>query len=373
MDAITVSPHRRPAERFGRAARVHVAIMATTLFSTLLPGDAAAQQVERLFYYVDRETSYESFVANVDRIDILAPSSYNIDEDGVVYGAVDPTVLELAREHGVRVMPLLVNRGFNQADLTTFLEDEDARTRVIETLVELCRRHDYDGIQLDIENLSIHDRDVFTEFYRAAAAALHAEGYEISAAVVHKPDELAGATAYQEWLFDSWRGGYDLAAMAEVSDFLSVMTYSQHTRRTPPGPQAGLPWMEDVIDVFLEHMPPEKLSLGIAVGSPHWYTSYEERITPELARSYNRVETHGWATHLIERNGAELHWDDEQKVSYAYFPVEGTWEWIFLEDARSFDARLDLVRRSGLRGFSVWVIGHEDPALWELLPPRAGR
>jgi spore germination protein YaaH len=244
---------------------------------------------------------------------------------------------------------------------------------VIETLVELCRRHDYDGIQIDIENLSIHDRDVFTEFYRAAAAALHAGGYRISAAVVHKPDELAGATAYQEWLFDSWRGGYDLAAMAEVSDFLSVMTYSQHTRRTPPGPQAGLPWMEDVIDVFLEHMPPEKLSLGIAVGSPHWYTSYEERITPELARSYNRVETHGWATHLIERSGAELHWDDAQKVSYAYFPVEGTWEWIFLEDARSFAARLDLVRQRELRGFSVWVIGHEDPALWELLPARTGR
>jgi spore germination protein YaaH len=373
MDATTVSTRSRPAERLARAALVPAAIIAATLAPTLLPRDASAQQVERLFYYVDRETSYESFVANVDRIDILAPSSYNIDEDGVVYGEVDPMVLELAREHDVRVMPLLVNRGFNQADLTTFLRDESARARVIETLVELCRRHGYDGIQIDIENLSIHDRDVFTEFYRAAAAALHAGGYEISAAVVHKPDELAGATAYQEWLFDSWRGGYDLAAMAEVSDFLSVMTYSQHTRRTPPGPQAGLPWMEDVIDVFLEHMPADKLSLGIAVGSPHWYTSYEEQITPELARSYARVETHGWATHLIERSGAELHWDDEQKVSYAYFPVEGTWEWIFLEDGRSFGARLDLVRRRGLRGFSVWVIGHEDPGIWELLPPRAGR
>jgi spore germination protein YaaH len=348
-------------------------LLVAALAAVLRPAPTEAQEVERLFYYVDRETSYESFVANADRIDILAPSSYNIDEDGVVYGQVDPMVLQLAREHGVRVMPLLVNRGFNQADLTTFLESEEARARVIETLVELCRRHGYDGIQIDIENLSIHDRDLFTDFYRAAAAALHAGGYEISAAVVHKPDELPGATAYQEWLFDSWRGGYDLSAMAEVSDFLSVMTYSQHTRRTPPGPQAGLPWMEDVIDVFLEHMPPEKLSLGIAVGSPHWYTSYEERITPELARSYNRVETHGWATHLIARHGAELRWDDEQKVGYAYFPVEGTWEWIFLEDARSFDARLDLVRERGLRGFSVWVMGYEDPAVWDLLPPRSGR
>ncbi|MGD2069551.1 MAG: glycosyl hydrolase family 18 protein [Gemmatimonadota bacterium] len=349
------------------------AALAITVASTLFVPDARAQDVERLFYYVDRESSYESFVANVDRIDILAPSSYNIDEDGVVYGQVDPTVLELARERGIRVMPLLVNRGFDQEKLTTFLEDEEARARVISALVELCRRHDYDGIQLDIENLSIHDRDLFTAFYRDAARALHAEGYRISAAVVHRPDDLSGATPYQEWLFDSWRGGYDLAALAEIGDFLSVMTYSQHTRRTPPGPQAGLPWMEDVIDFFLEHMPPEKLSLGIAVGSPHWFTSYEERITPELARSYNRVETHAWATHLIDRHGAELVWDDEQKVSYAYFSVEGTWEWIFLEDARSFEARLDLVRSRGLRGFSVWVLGYEDPELWGLLPARSGR
>jgi spore germination protein YaaH len=349
------------------------ALLILTAGLALLPATASAQEVERLFYYVDRESSWDRFVANVDRIDVLAPSAYNIDEDGVVYGQLDPVVLELARENGVRVMPLLVNRGFDQSDLTTFLEDEDARSRTIASLVELCRRHEYDGIQIDIENLSIRDRDLFTEFYREAAAALHAEGYRISVAVVHRPDELPGATAYQEWLFDSWRGGYDLTALADIGDFISVMTYSQHTRRTPPGPQAGLPWMVDVIDVFLEHMPPEKLSLGIAVGSPHWYTSYEESITPELARSYATVLTHAWATHLIERNDAELIWDDEQKVSYAWFSVEGTWEWIFLEDARSFDARLDLIRDRGLRGFSVWVLGSEDEAVWDLLPPRAGR
>jgi len=338
-----------------------------------LPSPATAQEVERLFYYVDRESSWERFAANVERIDLLAPSGYNIDEDGVVYGDVDPMVLDLAREHGVRVMPLLVNRGFDQADLTTFLEDDRARARTIEALVELCRRHAFDGIQIDIENLSVHDRELFTDFYRDAATALHGAGYRISVAVVHRPDELPGVTAYQEWLWDSWRGGYDLAELAEIGDFVSVMTYSQHTRRTPPGPQAGLPWMVDVIDVFLEHMPAEKLSLGIAVGSPHWYTSYEERITPELARSYAQVLTHGWAMHLIERHGAELHWDEEQGVSWARFSVAGTWEWIFLEDARSFDARLDLIRDRGLRGFSVWVIGSEDEAVWDLLPPRVGR
>jgi spore germination protein YaaH len=282
-------------------------------------------------------------------------------------------VLALAKEHGVPVMPLLVNRGFDQAKLSTLLTERDATSRISASLVELCRRHGYAGIQIDFENLAIGDRDVFTRFYREAAAALHGAGYRISVAVVHRPDELAGANAYQEWLFDSWRGGYDLAALAEAGDFISVMTYAQHTRRTPPGPQAGLPWVTDVIEYFLRFMPAEKLSLGVPLGSQHWYTSYEERITPELARSYSAQLSHAWAMGLIERHGGTLQWNDEQQVGWAHFSVGGTFEWVFLEDARSFRAKLGLMDRHGLRGFSAWVLGPEDPAIWEALPPRRTR
>ncbi|HEX6135238.1 MAG TPA: glycosyl hydrolase family 18 protein [Longimicrobiales bacterium] len=336
----------------------------------LLASPLSAQQRERLFYYVDQEPSWNSLVRNIERIDVIAPSAYFVDEDGIVWGGVDPRVLELARRHDVRVVPLLVNRGFDQAELHELLVDDAARRRVIDALVELCRRRGYDGIQIDFENLSIHDRDAFTRFYREAAEALHGAGFRISIAVVHRPDELAGATAYQEWLMDSWRGGYDLAALAAAGDFISVMTYSQHTRRTPPGPQASVPWMEDVIAYFLEFVPPQKLSLGIATGSQHWYTSYEERITPELARSYSAQLSHAWALGMIQRNGGELHWSDRHQVTYSFFPVGGTFEWIFLEDARSFRARLALVEKHELRGFSVWVLGPEDPEIWEALPAR---
>jgi spore germination protein YaaH len=333
-----------------------------------LAGPLGAQRPpERLFYYTDNEAAYTSLVAHVDRIDVLAPSAYFVDESGVVWGDVDARVLSLAREHEVDVVPLLVNRGFDQEELHALLADSAARARVVADLVELCRRHDYRGIQIDFENLSIDDRDAFTRFYREAAGALHAAGRTISVAVVHRPDRLAGATAYQEWLLDSWRGGYDLAALAEAGDFVSVMTYSQHTRRTPPGPQAGLPWTRDVVDHFLASMPPDKLSLGIALGSQHWYTSYEEDIRPELARSYSRQLSHGWATGLVERHGAELHWSEQQQVAYAFFAVGGTFEWLFLEDARSFRAKLGLIDERGLRGFSAWVLGPEDPGIWALL------
>lgn len=242
-----------------------------------------------------------------------------------------------------------------------------ARRRAVAAMVELCRRYGFAGIQFDFENVSIADRDAYTTFFREAADALHGAGYRIGMAVVHRPDALPGPTRYHGWLFTNWRGGYDLEAIARIADFISVMTYAQHTRRTPPGPQASVKWMEDVVRYVLEHVPPDKLSLGIPTGSQHWYTSQEDRIVPEMARSYSENIDYARAMALIERNGAEVVWSAEHQVAFAYYDRGGTFEWIFLEDARSFAAKLELARRFRLRGISVWVLGNEDPAIWEQL------
>ncbi len=330
----------------------------------------AGQDTERLFYYVDREESFASFRDHAHQIDVVAPHAYQVDGDGIVWGEVDPRMLRLAEEPGVRIMPYINQPGFDQEMLHELLVDEAARSRAIGWLLEACRRHDLYGIQFDFENVSIEDRDAYTRFYQEAADALHAEGYRISMAVVHRPDELPGPSRYHKWLFRNWRAGYDLEAIARIGDWISVMTYSQHTRRTPPGPNAGVPWDRDVIEYFLQFMPPEKLSLGIPVGSQHWYTSQEDRITPEMARSYSEGLTWAEARTLIERYDAEEHWSEVHQVPYAFYSRGGTFEWIFLENARSFQAKLGLIDEYDLRGFSVWVLGNEDPGIWTVLAER---
>jgi spore germination protein len=351
-----------------------VPCVAACLLLVLLPLPVCAQrQVERLFYYTDTQPAWESLQKNIAQITLLAPGGYSVDEDGIIWGSVDARVMRLARQHDVPVMPLVVNPGFNQETLHRFLANEAARTRAVHSLVEVCRRNGYAGIQVDFENLSINDRDAFTQFFREMATALHREGYRISAAVVHRPDDLAGATQYQKWLFRNWRAGYDLKALGEIGDFLSLMSYNQHTRRTPPGPQHGMPWLREVVEYALQHVPAAKLSMGIITNSMHWYTSQEDRITPEMARSYSAVLPHARAVGLAESHGARWRWDEEQQVAYTWFSNNGTFEWLFLEDGRSFVPRLDLVDEYGLRGFSVWVLGSEDPAIWDTLRQRGSR
>jgi len=319
-------------------------IAAATL---VFPTSVHAQALERLFYYVDREDSYQSLLRNIDQITVLGPQVYTVDSLGIVFGELDSRVLALAKAHRVKVMPLVVNEAFNQPALRKLLADTAARARATRSLVQLCQQNGYWGIQFDIENVNIQDRDMLSAWYRETANALHRGGYH-------------------RFLQDSWRAGYDLAALAQAGDFISLMTYSENTRRTPPGPVAALPWMRENIEYFLKFVPREKLSLGIPTYGDHWY-SREDRTIPERARSWSETVGWTWGSGIAERHGAVMQWDGVAGVPFAYFSNGGVYEWVFLENARSFREKLNLVRSYRLRGFSVWVLGPEDPGIWDVL------
>ena len=330
---------------------------------------ALGAQGERLFYYVDREDAYRSLVAHINQITVLGPQSYTVDSLGTFFGGVDARVLKLANEHHVKVMPLFVNEGFNQPALHRLLGDEAAQRRSIDAMVGSCRRHGYWGIQFDVENINEQDRDRFTKWFTDAAAALHGAGFAISIAVVHRTDEAVGPTAYHRFLQESWRGGYDIAALSRVADFISMMSYDQHTRRTPPGPVAGLTWVRENVDYFLRYVPAEKLSLGVPLYGDHWFARADATI-PEQVRSWSETVTWRWGSHLAERANAPMRWEDTDQVPFTYYANGGTYEWLFLENARSFEAKLRLMQEKKLRGFSAWVLGLEDEEIWQKLAAR---
>lgn len=327
---------------------------------------ASAQNAgERLFYYVDREDSYNSLVKHIDQISVIAPQVYVLDSLGIMWGQLDQRVVDLAKKHNVKVMPLFTNEGFNQAGLHRLLGDSAALRRSVQSMVDLCKSQGYWGLQFDVENLNITDRDRFTRWYSDASRALHGVGCKISIAVVHRTEEGAGATAYGRFMQDSWRGGYDFAALAKASDFVTLMTYSQHTRRTTPGPVAGMTWVKDALDYALRFIPPEKLSLGIPTYGSRWYTRSDA--SADRASSTNETVSWTWGTGFAERHRAQVKWDSTEQVPYASYYVGGLNEWLFLEDVRAFKAKLGLAKSHKLRGFSVWVLGPEDPAIWDLL------
>ena len=335
---------------------------------TLAVEPVAAQKMETLFYAVDTEASLSNFQRHVDAISIIAPQTYSVDERGILSGAVDSRILSLAREKGVKVMPLVINPGFNQPMIHKLLFDPSAQDLAIASMIEQCRQHGFYGFQFDLENVNVADKEALTRFYRKAADAFHEKGLALSIAVVPRTSDFAGSGSYSKWIFENWRGAYDYKALAEAGDFISLMTYDQHTAHTPPGPVAGLPWMEAVIDFALKkEVPPGKISLGIPLYSDHWFPEAQG----EQARSWGREISFDQAEGLAQRFAAVPEWDNREKTSFTHFERDGVYEYLFIEEARSFEAKLELVKKYNLRGLSAWRLGMEDERIWNALPTEA--
>jgi spore germination protein YaaH len=353
-----------PDSHFDRTMRRPSLLALLALPSLLAVRPALSQTTEALWYSTDAESSVRSFLAHADRISIVAPQSFSMDSIGLIWGRVDPRVIATARAKGVKVVPLIVNPGFDQAIFHRVLTAPDARRRAIRNITALCRDNRFDGIQFDFENISVTDRDAFTSFSREVADSLHRIKCTLSAAVVPRASEFPGPTSYHKWIYDNWRGAYDYKALADAMDFLSLMTYSQHTRRTPPGPVAGYPWMEGVVKYLLTlGVPPSKISLGLPSYSEWWYPTWD---AAGGARMGGGSLTYEGAQGLLAKNEATPTWDEKQKEYLAFWQNDGIDEFLFMVDARTFAARLPLVSQYKLRGYSVWVLGFEDPKVWEL-------
>src|SRR6478736_5104200 len=81
----------------------------------------AAQKAEALWYSVDREESTQSFLAHADRISIVSPQVFSIDSLGVIWGSVDPRIVSAAHAKGVKLVPLVMNPGFDQPTIHRIL------------------------------------------------------------------------------------------------------------------------------------------------------------------------------------------------------------------------------------------------------------
>jgi spore germination protein len=342
-------------------------MLAATLLVMAASGQAQKSQPrEAIFYLTDAPDAIASFESNAKRVSVIAPQSYRVNAQGDLEGAVPARVLEVARSRGVRVMPLIVNPGWNLELFHTLVNDATARARLIARTVAVGRQNHFWGWQLDFEQIHIDDRDALTRFYREAATALHAADMTLSIAVYPDPEAHGDtATSYHKWLRTYFTGAYDLKALAEAGDFISLMTYLQHSAHTPPGPVGSRPYIDRVIRHALALViSREKLSLGIPFFSMHWFTSWSEE-----RGAFSSARGMGWqaAQRLLRDNGGAAMWDLGLASNQASWEKAGTLEYAWIEDARSLEPKLELQTSYGLRGISVWRIGQEDPGVWAVI------
>ncbi len=326
-------------------------------------------QTKTLFYMSNDLRSVQSFMAHRDRIDILSPTWYSVDAAGLVTGEPQPQVLKGAKQAHIALFPIFAL--FDKEKVHKLLNDPKAQDEMDRAFVRECKENGYDGVQYDLEDILWTDRDALSAMVAKTAATLHREHLQLQIAVVPNAPGHAGETAFAKWIFEEWRAAFDLKALGESVDLLCLMTYDQHTRWTAPGPVGGWGWTNDNLTYALKVVPKDKLSLGISLYGYHWFTGdpglnkteKKPNITAEYISQPNAI-------YLRDTYGGKEHWDEDDHSPYFWFYRDQMREWIFYTNERAFADRYKLAQGNGLAGVCSWVLGEEDPAIWNALPVR---
>lgn len=342
-------------------------LLAASLAALLCSTGAGAKTPTALFYMMETPKSVASFEAHIDKIGLLVPTWYGVDQNGLVHGEPNPYVLKLAKQNKLPVMPIISPP--DKAKFHALLGDEAAKKRMITTMIDQARLQGLIGFQFDFENIAFTDRDAFTLLVRQTSEAFHAKGLQLSIAVVPNGPGYAGRGEFAKWMWEYWRGAFDYKELAKLVDLFCLMTYDQHTRWTVPGPVGGMPWTLQQLDYALATVPREKLSLGIPTYGYRWFT--DNPVKPDgteisnIAGAYIDFDE---SAPLAKDYEAQLQWDATEHETWFYFYRDQMREWVSMPDAHSFRDRYALVKERGLEGFCVWVLGAEDPKVWDELP-----
>jgi spore germination protein YaaH len=284
---------------------------------------------------------------NADVLDEVNFFWYTLGADGGIEGGVMASqAVQVARDAGLRVVPSILNGGFDAERVSLVVDDPARRAQHIQDILALVRDNDYDGIDVDYESLNPADRDAFSLFVEELAAALHAEGKLLSIAVHAKTDDAGawGGAAAQDW-----------ARLGAAVDSFKIMTYDFHNGASEAGPIAPLDWVDQVLSYAGTVVPPEKTFLGTPFYGYNW--------TGSRAQSLNWRQ----ALQLAEQQGAQPQRDPASgELTFSYDDGRHA---VYFNDGETLAGRLAMLREKHptVAGIAIWPLGGEDPDNWPVL------
>lgn len=286
----------------------------------------------------------------------LAVFTYAVKRDGTITPVNDQAAVDAAKKDGAVPIMVLANfeGGTFSTDLaTTILTNERLQDQVISEALQIMATKGYRVLDFDFEYLGRENRQRYNNFLRKAASRVHRNGYKISAALAPKI-----ATDQVGILYE----GHDYAAVGQIVDFIFFMTYEWGWSGGPPQAVSPLNQVRRVIEYALTLVPKNKIMMGIPMYGYDWTLPYvrggtwAKSITPQQA------------VQIAARYGAVIQYDQTaQAPFFNYRDEQGRNHAVWFEDARSIQAKFDLVKELGLRGFFYWVLRGGFPQNWQLI------
>ena len=287
----------------------------------------------------------------------LALFSFEARRDGTLKPpAIEPlpTVAAEGNASIAMVITNLENYQFSSELARDIFQSEAVQNLLFENIISEAKRiGNISDIHFDLERIPGDQRIAYNNFLQKAVEIFHAEGYTVSTALAPK------TRADQP---GEWYEAHDYEAHGRIVDFCMLMTYEWGYSGGPPMAVSPINEVEKVVNFALSVMPANKIMLGQNLYGYNWTLpfvqggEYAEAVSPQRA------------TELAVQYNAAIQYDNTaQAPFFNYIDEEGRSHVVWFEDARSIQAKFDLVKRLGLRGVGYWKLGLPFPQNWALI------
>lgn len=286
----------------------------------------------------------------------LAPFSYQMRNDGTLQPLNLNGITEIAQANNNSLMMVITNIQNGQFDgelAKQVLESVAVQNLLIDNIIaEANRVGQFSDMHFDFEFIPANLRIPYTNFIRIATTRLHQAGFLVSVALAPKTSATQAG---------QWYEAHDYGALGNIVDFVVIMTYEWGYSGGPPRPVSPINLVEQVLLYAISEMPSTKILMGQNLYGYDWTLpyiaggQYAKAVSPQLAIST------AW------QFNASILYDYIAQAPYFYYTNNGVQHIVWFEDARSIQAKFDLIKRLNLRGISYWKLGLPFPQNWLLL------
>ncbi|WML41852.1 glycoside hydrolase family 18 protein [Neobacillus sp. OS1-2] len=284
----------------------------------------------------------------------LAPFSFQARRDGTLKEPLlnnFPAIAKANRNVLMMVINNQENDQFSDELGRILLNDSATQNKFINNIVATAKKYGFRDIHFDFEFLRPADREAYNNFLRKAKQRFKSEGWLMSTALAPK------TSATQK---GKWYEGHDYKAHGEISDFVVIMTYEWGYSGGPAMAVSPIGPVRKVLEYAITEMPSTKILMGQNLYGYDWTLPF---VQGTVARAVSPQQ----AIQLAARHHVPIQYDTKTQAPFFKYIDEGKQHEVWFEDARSIQAKFDLIKELNIRGMSYWKLGLAFPQNWLLI------
>ena len=315
----------------------------------------------------DANNAVAQRIAQTKGLTTLAPTWIHVaDTNGNISSIASADYVSYAHKQNVEVW--MTVRDFDggissEKESYELLSYTSRRETLITQLIAEALRVGVDGINVDFEKISDKCGEDYIEFIRELSVKCRQNGLVLSV---------------DNYVPKSFNTQYDRKEQGIVADYVVIMGYDEYYAGSPEaGPVSSYNYVKEGITETLKEVPAEKVISGIPFFTRLWKETpkTEEELKSDKgtdAEQYSTtVESDAYgmdnAQAIVKQAGVDTTWDKKAGQNYATWEADGSKYEIWMEDSKSIEAKLKLMKKYKLAGTAEWSLGQESSDIWNLI------